>query len=176
MFLGLSAGSKQTTLSNRLIIDNQSRANAATEITDCLMYGIFDADPANQSLRINANLITSSLVVNDGPVVYTPSSVQSFDAADTITVTHAVMLVKGNGGAVTLTSTPTIAGATVGTRVTIRGTDSTDTLTLQDERILAGTKLRLENGASMTLGKGDEIVIEQSSDDKWYQKSRSDNA
>lgn len=59
VFLGRDAGYYQTTLGNRLIIDNQTRTNAATEITNCLIYGIFDATPASQSLRINAEILGS---------------------------------------------------------------------------------------------------------------------
>jgi hypothetical protein len=59
VYLGYKAGYNQTTLSNRLIIDNQDRSSAANEITNCLMYGVFDATPANQSLRINGEILGS---------------------------------------------------------------------------------------------------------------------
>lgn len=53
LFLGYFAGAHQTTNSNLLIIDNQDRGSAALELTNCLIYGIFDATPASQSLRFN---------------------------------------------------------------------------------------------------------------------------
>ena len=56
IFLGHQAASKQTTLSNLLIIDNQTRADVATELTNSILYGVMAAAPANQTLRINANL------------------------------------------------------------------------------------------------------------------------
>ena len=54
VLLGYKAGWKQTTNSNLLIIDNQDRTSAALEITNSLIYGVFHATPASQSLRINA--------------------------------------------------------------------------------------------------------------------------
>jgi len=55
VFIGNLAGA-YCTLSNRLVIDNQNRTNEATEITNALIYGVFAAAPANQTLRINALL------------------------------------------------------------------------------------------------------------------------
>ena len=57
VFIGFNAGKNQTTNSNRLIIDNQDRTSAALEITNSLIYGVFDTDPANQSLNLNAATI-----------------------------------------------------------------------------------------------------------------------
>lgn len=54
IFLGYTAGDKQTTLSNLLIVDNQTRADVATELTNSILYGVMAAAPANQTLRINA--------------------------------------------------------------------------------------------------------------------------
>lgn len=54
VFLGYKSGYNQTTNSNLLIIDNQDRTSTALEITNSLIYGVFDAVPANQSLRVNA--------------------------------------------------------------------------------------------------------------------------
>ncbi|KKN46594.1 hypothetical protein LCGC14_0671440 [marine sediment metagenome] len=54
LFLGTGAGQRQTTNSNILIIDNQDRSTAAAELTNSLIYGVFSATPASQSLRVNA--------------------------------------------------------------------------------------------------------------------------
>jgi len=59
VYLGYSAGKNQTTNSNLLIIDNQDRTSAALEITNSLIYGVFAAAPANQSLRINGEILGS---------------------------------------------------------------------------------------------------------------------
>jgi len=56
VFIGLNAGSRQSTNSNLLIIDNQTRADVATELTNSILYGTMAATPASQSLRINAEL------------------------------------------------------------------------------------------------------------------------
>jgi len=56
IFLGRAAGARQTTTSNLLIIDNQLRADAATELTNSIIYGTMAAAPANQDLRINAQV------------------------------------------------------------------------------------------------------------------------
>jgi len=59
LFIGAYAGFNQTTNSNLLIIDNQNRDSAANELTSALLYGIFNATPANQSLRINGEILGS---------------------------------------------------------------------------------------------------------------------
>lgn len=53
--IGYSAGFWDLN-SDRFILDNQKRADAAEEITNALFYGIMAASPANQFLRINAEL------------------------------------------------------------------------------------------------------------------------
>jgi len=55
VILGNLAGTFETG-SNKLFIDNQLRADEATGRTDALIYGVFNATPANQELRINASL------------------------------------------------------------------------------------------------------------------------
>jgi len=53
VFIGYQAGYRQTTLGDRLIIDNVDRTSAANEIINSLIYGVFNAASASQSLRIN---------------------------------------------------------------------------------------------------------------------------
>jgi len=60
VIIGNYAGYWQTTNSNLLIIDNQDRTSAALELTNSLIYGIFDATIANQSLRINGEILGSN--------------------------------------------------------------------------------------------------------------------
>lgn len=68
VFLGYVAGFNQTTISDRLIIHNQDPGSIAAEITNSLMYGIFDATPASQSLRINVGtaLLLGDLGIGSG--------------------------------------------------------------------------------------------------------------
>lgn len=56
IFVGFSAGYQQTTNSDLLIIDNQQRADAATELSNAIIYGVMDAVNTNQTLRVNAYL------------------------------------------------------------------------------------------------------------------------
>jgi hypothetical protein len=54
VFLGCQAGYWETG-SNKLYIDNQARTNEADARVKSLIYGVFDANPANQILAINGN-------------------------------------------------------------------------------------------------------------------------
>src|SRR3972149_8602227 len=65
-FIGYSAGFWQTG-SDKLIIDNILRANAATELTNAIIYGVSAALPINQTLALNAVVsISDGLIVNEG--------------------------------------------------------------------------------------------------------------
>ena len=56
VFLGRFAGRYQTTADNQLFINNQDRFSAAADITDSLIYGVFDSVPSNQILTLNAKV------------------------------------------------------------------------------------------------------------------------
>lgn len=56
IFFGFDSGYRQTTNSNLLIIDNQIRADVATELSNAILYGVMAALPADQTLRINAGI------------------------------------------------------------------------------------------------------------------------
>lgn len=61
LFLGSYAGYNQTTADDLVIIDNgRDRGSITNEQTKSLMYGTFDDDPNNQTLRINATVIIPS--------------------------------------------------------------------------------------------------------------------
>ncbi|HUX62097.1 MAG TPA: hypothetical protein VMV32_12355 [Ignavibacteriaceae bacterium] len=60
IFIGYKAGYYQVDNSNLLIIDDIDRGSAANEATKSLLYGVFDANPLLQSLRINGELNLSS--------------------------------------------------------------------------------------------------------------------
>lgn len=59
VFLGYQSGYNQTTNSSLLIIDNQDRGSVANELSKSLIYGVFDADPASQTLRLNASILVT---------------------------------------------------------------------------------------------------------------------
>ena len=56
IFLGAYSGYRQTSNGNLLIIDNQLRASAAEEATNSILYGTMATTPADQDLRINAQV------------------------------------------------------------------------------------------------------------------------
>ena len=64
IMIGYLSGSRQTTNDNLLIIDNQQRADVATELTNSILYGVMAATPANQTLRINANTSIQRLALD----------------------------------------------------------------------------------------------------------------
>jgi len=59
VFLGYRSGYRQTTNSNLLIIDNQDRGSAANEAANSLLYGVFNAAPSSQYLKVNGDLYLS---------------------------------------------------------------------------------------------------------------------
>jgi hypothetical protein len=77
IFIGFNAGKNQTTNSNLLIVDNQDRSSAANEITNSLIYGVFNATPANQTLRFNA-AITIPYALGAGAITGTSLGLSSY--------------------------------------------------------------------------------------------------
>ncbi len=57
ILLGAYAGYRQTTTSDILLIDNRLRADAATELTHALLYGVMGANPEDQALTVNADVL-----------------------------------------------------------------------------------------------------------------------
>jgi hypothetical protein len=62
VFVGNAAGAHETG-SNSLYIDNAPRASEADAKVKALVYGVFDAAVANQSLAVNGTLNASSYKV-----------------------------------------------------------------------------------------------------------------
>jgi hypothetical protein len=104
--------------------------------------------------------------------LYTSGSVQSLSVSDKIDFAYKRRVkVVGNGGAVTLTSTPTIKGAEDGQMIIIQGTSDTNTVTLQD-----GPTYKLSINGNCTLGNGDTIsLVYDLSDAMFYETCRSNN-
>jgi hypothetical protein len=104
-----------------------------------------------------------------GAVITPPSTLQTLAAGNAISADAAKVRVAGSGGAVTLTSTPTVADGSDGQFLMILGTSDTNTVTVQDQGTLAGTNLELGAGTRV-LGKGDILVLSfDSSDSVWYE-------
>jgi hypothetical protein len=103
---------------------------------------------------------------------------QALVAANSVTVTsqYTIYRVAGSGGAVTLTSTPSVDASVDGKLIILEGTSDANTLTLQDESNLADSDLQLAGGVDITLGLYDQITLMyNSSNGKWQEQSRSDN-
>lgn len=103
-----------------------------------------------------------------------PSPTTSITAAGGITIHNKVMRVQGSGGAVTITALPNInANFTVdGFELILQGDSDTNTLTLQDESQLTGSKLKLQDTLNQTIGKGDILkLMYDAGDGYWYQSS-----
>lgn len=112
--LGYMAG-KYETGSNAFYVDNQSRGNTAGDKAGALLYGTFDATPANQTLKINAK-ITAGSATNKGTVALVGGTA-------TVTVNTGAVCVVSE----TTTATNGVKGVVSGTTLTITGT-GTDTI------------------------------------------------
>lgn len=125
-------------------------------------------DPNGSILLTGAT--TSAGITNNGLTVYPPSAPQILSVGTTIAVNATTLRVGGNGAAVTLTSTPSIAtnGIPDGTWIIVRGTNSTFTVTLQDYRTLAGSCLALW-APTLTLANSSEAGFQWSATNQMWQ-------
>lgn len=96
-------------------------------------------------------------------------------AADTINSKISPRLVlKGLGGAVTLTSTPHISTPSAPTRLLLEGGHATETIELQSETSHPGSGLLLAGGADALLALGDTLLLQYSPQaGAWIEISRS---
>lgn len=135
---------------------------ASVNITGGALNGSLGASTPSTivATTIQGTTINASSDVTAQAKLFTPSSaIQSLLAASPISPNAAKIRVVGNGGAVTLTAVPTITNpAAEGQRILIIGTDDTNTVTLQNESALAGSKLKL-GAASRVLGAGDVLDL-----------------
>ena len=141
-----------------------------------LVDGI-DVSDLSVSLGTNTtNISTNALVLSSKANKIIPSNDTALLATTTLSVIEGIMRVVGSGGAVILTSVPSIADGTDGQVVIIQGTSDTNLVTFQDKSSLATSGLELSGGYSFTLGKGDTLqLMYDLGDDTWYELTRSDN-
>jgi len=122
--------------------------------------------------------VAVSQVINTANVIDTvvvPSAVQTLSAGTTVADNAGTIQMVGNGGAVTLTGTPTISAGVDGQRLLIRGTHDTNTVTLQDVANLGTSALWL-GGTDFTMTQGDRLLLEYSGTlSAWVEISRTDN-
>lgn len=95
----------------------------------------------------------------DGRLVLVPATQTITAVSDTILPAAAFVQLTATGAAI-LTSTPNIATAGVagGTELILHNA-GTNTITLQDESTLAGSKLRLASGTNKAIGPNDVIAL-----------------
>ena len=91
-------------------------------------------------------------------IAFSGVTTQTLVATDAILASETnVIPVAGSGGAVTLTSTPTIANGDPWQVILIVGTDNTNTVTIQDNSAIA-SNVDL-GGANVTLGNTDYLAL-----------------
>ena len=103
IFLGSNAGYRQTTLTNRFIVDNSQRASAAEEITNAILYGVMASTPASQTLQINAvTSIYGGLIGNEdgGTLEDFRWESDSYDAIFVDASNNSIMLMSNAAGKV----------------------------------------------------------------------------
>lgn len=132
---------------------------------------------ASGAVVFSSTLGVAGATTLSGPLFTPSSAIQTLAAGNTISPNARKARVAGSGGAVTLTSTPTITNpAADGQDLIIMGTSDVNTITLQDKSALGGSNLNLAGGANVTLGEGDLIhLIWDSTLAGWYELSRSNN-
>lgn len=89
---------------------------------------------------------------------------------------NTVIKVKGSGGAVTVTASPSIADGYDGQVIYLIGDDETNTVKLQDASNLAYSGLNLYDGEDFTIDKAYLLGLYYSKADKcWYETTRATN-
>lgn len=159
VYIGNEAGSYQTTDPNRLFIDARDRGSAANDLTKSLIWGLFDDDPANQTLTINADVTLNALTVTDiadTQIVYSNATVLAGDSTFTFNDTTKVVTITGiaDGGRTNYdlkvgdTSTPDYGIVQIG-----------DTIFGRTSYISANGQINLD-GAVLTQNNGGPVTSE----------------
>lgn len=127
-----------------------------------LQVVVDDANLYVEVNRVSLNVLSSTTV--------------ELAADDTIPSEYNIVYLSGDGGHVTLTSTPTIAAGTAGQPLTLVGMSESATVTIQDNANAAGTTLHLNHRQDVTLGLYDTLDLICVGGTAWAQKGFSDNA
>jgi len=123
--LGYFAG-KYETASNSFYVDNQDRTDTAGDKAKALLYGIFDATAANQTLKINAGTVTVLGTINGLTLTAasTGFTIAGGTTSKTLTVSNTMTFTAGADAqtfafpaagdtVVTLGATQTLTGKTL---------------------------------------------------------------
>jgi hypothetical protein len=156
VFLGYYSGGNQTSLSNHLIIDNQDRGSAATELTDSLIVGEFNATKASQWLRINGVIETNGVRDTLTTVSTTPY---------TVTVIEDTFLADASTTGIQF-NLPAISSTNHGQVYTFIVADNTNTIQLDAN----GTDT-INSAANYAIGTKNSVqIIADNNTSNWYIK------
>lgn len=86
------------------------------------------------------------------------SGATQLNAINAISSSYTLGMIEGNGSSVTLSSTPSILPADVGTILVLVGLSNSNSVTLQSDSVLSGSALFL-GAATRTLGLGDTLML-----------------
>jgi hypothetical protein len=133
--------------------------------------GSFTTLASSGAATLASAAIAGTASVN-GTLFTAASATQSLVAANAITPNAAKIKVVGSGGAVTLTSTPSITAPVAdGQLLLIQGMHDTNTLTVQDSGTLPASGLRL-GATTRALGLGDILLLTwDAATSSWYEVS-----
>jgi hypothetical protein len=106
----------------------------------------------------------------NGAMTFVPSTTVSVAAGVSIPVTNSIVKIVGNSGPVNLSNGHQLTTGADGQIIILRGTNNTNTVTLEEANGLA-----LTDGLSFILGNKDTMsLMYDASDDQWIEISRSD--
>ena len=127
--------------------------------------------------RIRLQVASSTeMIVETNGVGYPMVATTTLSVAHSVTTTGRIMRLQGDGGATTITSTPSIQAGFDGQIVTFVGVSDTNTITFQDNANLAASGLRLSADTNFTLGLSDQItLIYDNVAQVWLEQNRSGN-
>lgn len=144
--------------------------------TGVLSIGVDGTDYITSVVADTTPQLGGDLDLQTFNIIAAPSANQALLAANPIVVNSAILEISGSGGAVTLTSVPTIADGSDGECIKIVGTDDTNTLTIQDDSNLSGSNLQLSGALDFIFGIGNTMELCWfTSVGDWVEFSRSDN-
>jgi len=167
---GATTGAFSTSVSTPIVSNGGSSLSVGNTAGDVIIGGVGSASnlvfeenstihgQGTNTITIGAsgdtiNLNTSGTAYYLGRHGRTISATQTLIATNQIASDAPVVKVAGSGGAVTLTSDPSITDGLVGQQITIIGTSDTNTITITNN---LGVKL---GGATRVLGINDTLTL-----------------
>jgi len=142
VIMGYKAGYYNVT-ADRLIIDNQIRADAATEVTNSIIHGDMAAAPANQTLRLNANVLVSQKIASGTLTLAAAGPTDNLDVSGVNTI-----FIDTSGNNVILGGT---VGGVDGQILVVVVHDATNDTTIEDNEGTGNQDFVLHAGADETL-------------------------